>query len=169
MDLCRTLASHRVHPLRWRQVTMWRYPEPSYPNCSFTAELAGAEDPWSRGTSALRLHPDYLERWGCQPLGESAQAYSCLIVSFSIVLMPAMLILQDLGCIHNDSQGITLAEDVARLEANCAENERQYAWKHKRRPKGIAGPPQRHDGRRPLLSHSPWETMRKGRMRKRRK
>jgi hypothetical protein len=38
-----TFISRRVQPLRWREVTMWRYSGPSCPDRSFSAELADAE------------------------------------------------------------------------------------------------------------------------------
>jgi hypothetical protein len=40
--------------------------------------------------------------------------------------------------VRSDPWGITLPEDVARQEANCAENERRRARKQKERLKGVA-------------------------------
>jgi hypothetical protein len=43
MDLLHTFIGRHIQPLRRRQVTMWRYPRPSCPDCSFSAELVDAE------------------------------------------------------------------------------------------------------------------------------
>jgi hypothetical protein len=55
--------------------------------------------------------------------------YCCLIVLISALFEPAALILQDLGSMHSDPRGITLADDVPRREANHAKNESQDAQK----------------------------------------
>jgi hypothetical protein len=46
-------------------------------------QILSPEDPCSQGTSTLQLRLDSLEGWGRQPLGESARAYFCSIVSIS--------------------------------------------------------------------------------------
>jgi hypothetical protein len=48
---------------------------------------------------------------------------------------------QDLGCAHITSQrgeGVTLPEDVVWQEANYADNERQQAWRQRRRLQSTA-------------------------------
>jgi hypothetical protein len=41
--LLRTFIDYRVQPLWWREVTMWRYSGPSYPDRTFSAKLADVE------------------------------------------------------------------------------------------------------------------------------
>jgi hypothetical protein len=38
-DIFRTFLSHRLQPLRWWEMMMWRYPGPGCPNYSFSTEL----------------------------------------------------------------------------------------------------------------------------------
>jgi hypothetical protein len=43
VDLLRTFVSCHVEPLRRREITMWMYPRPTYPNRSFSVELDSTE------------------------------------------------------------------------------------------------------------------------------
>jgi hypothetical protein len=43
VDLLRTYIVRLVQPLRWWEVTMWRYPGHSCHHCSFPIELVNAE------------------------------------------------------------------------------------------------------------------------------
>jgi hypothetical protein len=46
-DILRTFISRRVQPLRWQEMTMWRYPRPGCLDRSFSAELVDTEvDAW---------------------------------------------------------------------------------------------------------------------------
>jgi hypothetical protein len=76
---------------------MWRYPGPSCPNCSFSAELIDAEfDTQVRkilalgvnrhsGSSLIPLRDGVVSPWVSFP-----RAYSRLVVSISAFFMPAV-------------------------------------------------------------------------------
>jgi hypothetical protein len=82
------------------------------------------------GTSEIRSLADSLQGWGRQPLVESAQAYSCPIVSIcalSSILSNACVFLCRVSRVCAATQRVTLHEDVVRREANHANNERWHA------------------------------------------
>jgi hypothetical protein len=123
VHLMQTFFSRWVQPLRQQATTKWLYPGPSCPNYPFSDELGDAE-------VNTRIHKVLAHRADLNPGADPSPIHIHFLAVCAISSSHhARVLAQSLGYTRSVPQGVTLPEDMAKQEVNCARNEKLRARK----------------------------------------